>query len=190
MDLVIATHNSGKLKEFKDILKDKFDNIISLDSLKLHCNVDENGLTFLDNALIKAQYIKDMTDFAVLADDTGLCVFALGGQPGVRSARFAGDSCSDADNRKKLLDLLDGTDDRRAYFETALVLLLQGGQKITATGRVHGHITQKEQGERGFGYDSVFWCDNLQKTFAEASLEEKDKVSHRYNAIMDLLTKL
>ncbi len=190
MDLVIATGNNGKLEEFRDILSDKFGNMFSMRQIGITEEIDENGETLEENALIKARYVKARTPMAVLADDTGLCVRALGGLPGVHTARFAFDGATHAQNRRFLLEKMRGAADRSAVFKTVLALILPDGTIITAKGETAGKITETERGERGFGYDSVFFSDDLQKTFAEGSLEEKDAVSHRARAIRALLALL
>ena len=189
MKLLIASNNKHKIEEIKAVLKGKFDTITTLAEEGIVCDPDENGETFYDNALIKAQAVARLTNMAVLADDTGLCVNALDGRPGVHSARYADDHDSAA-NRRKVLDELAGATDRTAYFQTVVVLLYPDGAIVTGQGRVEGRIIEQEQGANGFGYDSIFYCDELNKTFAEASTAEKLTVSHRSRALRDLLSKL
>lgn len=185
--IVAATNNAHKLAEIKSILQDKFD-VISLDEAGIRCDPQENGETFLHNALIKAHAAAEFTPLPVLADDTGLCVDALDGAPGVNSARFAGDH-DDAANRKKLLELLKGKN-RKAHFTCVVALLYPDGKILCATGEAHGRILEEQRGEGGFGYDSLFFSDDLGKTFAEATEEEKNSVSHRGNALKNLLQML
>jgi len=189
MELLIASNNAHKIEEIKTILKDKFDKIYCLKDLGIVCDPEENGTTFLENALIKATAVAKYSDLAVLADDTGLCVNALRGEPGVHSARYAGDH-DHAKNRKKLLSDLKGKTDRTAYFETAVVLLYPDGHKVVASGKVYGHILEKEDGTNGFGYDSIFFCDELNKSFGVASTDEKNAVSHRGRALQNLMEKI
>ena len=189
MKLLIASNNQHKIEEIVAVLQGKFDEIVTLGEAGIQCDPDENGQTFLDNALIKAKEVAKLTDMAVLADDTGLCVDALNGRPGVRSARYASAHDSSA-NRRKLLAELQGVADRAAHFETVVVLLYPDGKIVTGEGKVYGHILKKEQGANGFGYDSIFYCDELRKTFAEATTAEKLTVSHRSRALRDLLNKL
>ncbi len=189
MELLIASNNAHKIEEIKTILKDKFDRIYCLKDLSIVCDPEENGTTFLENALIKATAVAKCTDLPVLADDTGLCVNALGGLPGVHSARYAGDH-DHAKNRQKLLADLRGTADRTAYFETAVVLLYPDGRKVVASGKVNGRILEKENGTNGFGYDSIFFCDELNKSFGDASADEKNAVSHRGRALQNLSEKI
>ncbi len=189
MKLVIASNNKHKIQEISEILQDKFDEIFTLSQLSIDCDPEENGTTFLQNALIKVNEIAKHTDFAVLGDDTGLCVNALGGQPGVYSARYAGNHDS-AKNRQKLLCELQNHDNRTAYFETCVALRFPDGKIVTASGKVDGIILQEEKGNGGFGYDSLFFSAELGKTFAEATPEEKHSVSHRGRALRNLLKLL
>lgn len=189
MELLIASNNTHKIEEIKTILKNKFEKIYCLKDLDIVCEPEENGTTFSENALIKATEVAKYTNLPVLADDTGLCVNALGGLPNVRSARYAGDH-DHAKNRHKLLNDLRGKTDRTAYFETAVVLLYPDGQKVVANGKVFGHILEQEKGTNGFGYDSIFFCDELNKSFGDATADEKNEVSHRGRALQNLLEKL
>ena len=189
MKLLIASNNKHKIEEIKAVLKDKFDQITDLEEEGIICDPDETGKTFYENALIKAKAVATLTDKAVLADDTGLCVNALNGRPGVRSARYADDHDSGA-NRQKVLAELEGKTDRSAYFQTVVVLLYPNGKVVTGEGRVDGNIIDEEKGANGFGYDCIFRCAELNKTFAEASTAEKLTVSHRSRALRDLLNKL
>ncbi|MCM1043608.1 MAG: RdgB/HAM1 family non-canonical purine NTP pyrophosphatase [Corallococcus sp.] len=189
MDIVIASNNAHKIFEIRQILKNAFQNIYSLQDVGIECDPCENGKTFLENAQIKAREIAKFTDLPVLADDTGLCVKTLNGEPGVYSARYAGNH-DFAANRRKLLDKLKNIADRTAYFETAVVLRFNDGKEISAIGRVEGEILTKETGIAGFGYDSIFFCNDLKKSFGECTDEEKNKISHRGRALLSLLSKL
>lgn len=190
MDVVVATNNKGKLKEFRALLGDYFTNIYSLADLGLNCDVEETGSTFEENALLKAQYVKSQTDFAVLADDSGLQVNALGGAPGVFSARYAGKNATDESNRKKLFAQLDKKTDRSAQFVCVLALILHDGKLIYAKGETKGEITLKEEGTNGFGYDIMFYSSELQKSFGIATEKEKNSVSHRSKAVKNLIENL
>ena len=189
MNLIIASNNEHKIKEIKTILKDRFDIMLSLKEAGISCDPEESGKTFLDNALIKANEIAKHTTYAVLADDTGLCVDALNGEPGVKSARYAGDH-DHAKNRARLLKCLQGESDRSAHFTTAVVLKYPDGKIITAEGRVDGKILEQEDGTNGFGYDSVFYSTYLIKRVGIASDEEKNTVSHRARALHYLLSAI
>lgn len=189
MKLLIASNNQHKIDEIKQILGNKFEQILSLSEAGIVCDPEENGKTFLDNALIKVRAVAKLTDMPVLGDDTGLCVDALNGAPGVHSARFAGDH-DNAKNRAKLLYELQDETNRKAHFSTAVALLYPDGRLVTAEGRVDGEILHAEVGTNGFGYDSLFYCNEIGKTFAEATAEEKNAVSHRGRALQKLAEKL
>lgn len=189
MKLLIASNNQHKIDEIKQILGNKFEQILSLSEAGIVCDPEENGKTFLDNALIKVRAVAKLTDMPVLGDDTGLCVDALNGAPGVHSARFAGDH-DNAKNRAKLLYELQDKTNRKAHFSTAVALLYPDGRLVTAEGRVDGEILNTEVGANGFGYDSLFYCNEIGKTFAEATAEEKNVVSHRGRALQKLDEKL
>lgn len=189
-NLLIASNNEHKIAEIKTILNGCFDKIVSLKEAGINCDPEETGETFYENALIKANAVAGSArGCAVLADDTGLCVNALNGEPGVYSARYCGDHDS-AKNRKKLLEKLQDKTDRSAYFQTAVVLRYPDGKIITAVGRVDGRILETETGDNGFGYDCIFYCDELGKSFGNATEAEKNAVSHRSRALRNLLNKL
>ncbi len=184
--VVAATGNVHKLKEIREILKDF--NVISAKEAGFSEEVEETGETFLENAFLKARAVVQKTGKAVLADDSGLCVDALGGTPGIYSARYSGGDS--AKNRELLLKNLSGKTNRSAHFECAVALVFPDGREYHAIGKTYGTITQEERGENGFGYDSLFFSDDLQKTFAEADDEEKNAVSHRGRALTQLLREL
>lgn len=184
--LVAATGNAHKLQEIRAILSDW--EILSQREAGFFGEVEETGTTFAENALLKAQAVCAATGMASLADDSGLCVDALGGAPGVYSARYSGGG--DAMNRALLLRNLEGVEDRRACFFCAVALVFPDGKVIFAEGRSCGRILHEERGERGFGYDSLFYSDELEKSFAEATEEEKNSVSHRGRALQALEKQL
>lgn len=184
--IVAATGNMHKLKEIRAIFADK--TILSEREAGFSGEVEETGETFVENALLKARAVCAQTGMPALADDSGLCVDALGGAPGVRSARYSGGG--DAENRALLLKNLSGKKDRRAHFACAVALVFPDGREITAEGRTEGSILAAERGENGFGYDSLFFSDDLQKSFAEADEAEKNAVSHRGRALKALEAKL
>lgn len=190
MKLALASNNTHKLQEIRAILGDSFEEILSLENLNIHIEIEENGSTLEENALIKARTICEMTHLVTLADDTGLMVDALDGAPGVYSARYAGIEHDDAKNRQLLLKNLEGQQNRNAHFSTVVALCFPDGRYITAEGSVNGEILQEERGCEGFGYDSLFYSFELQKTFAEATQQEKNTVSHRSRALKNLLSKL
>lgn len=187
--LIIASNNQHKIAEIKTLLNGYFDVILSLAEANINCDPEENGTTFMQNALIKVNEVAKHTTHAVIADDTGLCVNTLNGAPGVKSARYAGNH-DNAKNRDKLLHELFNKTDKSAYFATAVALRYPNGEIITAEGSVEGYIISQEKGSNGFGYDSIFYCTDLGKTFGEASEEEKNSVSHRARALNNLLSKI
>ena len=191
MKLIVATNNAHKLKEIKSILGGEFEEILSLKEAGAELKAEENGSTFEENAIIKARGV-GASSMAILADDSGLCVEVLGGAPGVKSARYASEgeeNADDASNRRKLLKEMEGKEERKAKFVCA-VALLWGEELYTAEGETEGRILTDERGERGFGYDSIFYSDELGKSFGEAEEEEKNGVSHRGRALKKLLEKL
>lgn len=190
MDIVAATNNSGKAKEFAEILRDLGITVLTMKDLGISVEVPETGKTFAENAMIKAREVEKLCNLPVLADDSGLCVNALDGAPGLYSARFAGIGATDSELRAKLLKAMEGEKDRSAFFISSVAMLFPGGRSLTAEGRVHGEITESERGNGGFGYDAIFYCPEIGKTFAEAEPYEKDKVSHRARALGELYKKL
>lgn len=188
--LVIATRNRNKLREFQDILKGLDIEIVSLDQFGPLPPVVEDGDTFEENAYKKALHTAKILGIPALADDSGLVVEALSGQPGVYSARYAGENASDEENCLKLLNELVDVKDRSAYFQCVLSLAVPSGPALTYVGRCAGTIINEKRGENGFGYDPIFLFNELQKTFAELSMEEKSKVSHRGKALAELKNEL
>lgn len=186
MKVVAATGNAHKLQEFRSILQGV--EILSQKEAGFCGEVEETGKTFAENARIKAQAVAQATGFAALADDSGLCVDALGGAPGVYSARYSGGG--DKENRALLLKNLEGVQNRAAHFACAIALVLPDGRTIESAGKTHGKILTEERGANGFGYDCLFLSDDLNKTFAEASEEEKNTVSHRGRALLALKEKM
>lgn len=190
MDLVIASNNKHKIKEIRTILSEKFEHVYSLSDLSITVDPEETAPDFLGNAMIKARAVAAYTDRAVLADDSGLEVAHLGGAPGVHSARYAGEPVSDDRNNEKLLAEMQGASDRSARFLTTIVLLFPNGRTAVGVGEVKGRILEERRGQNGFGYDPLFYADELGKTFGEATEQEKNRVSHRSRALTDLLNKL
>lgn len=193
MRLIIASNNKNKINEIRQILGDRFEEILSLRDAGIELDTVEDASSFLGNARKKAlEALALLPGDAVLADDSGLCVDALGGAPGIFSARFAGDGHDDALNRKKLLDEMKDVPEgeRGAHFACAMVLAMSGHPAVQAVGRVHGSILFEERGENGFGYDSLFYYAPLGMSFAEISSEQKNAISHRSNALALLLAAL
>ena len=193
MRLVIASNNKNKVREIKEILGDRFDAVIPMREAGIELDVVEDADSFMGNARKKAvEAAALLPDDAVLADDSGLCVDALGGAPGVYSARYAGEGHDDAANRKKLLEALSDVpfSERNAHFACAMVLIRPGCGEINAYGRVDGKIMFEERGENGFGYDSLFLYEPENLSFAEIDAESKNAFSHRRNALMLVLASL
>lgn len=190
MKLVIASNNGNKVREIKELLGGFFEEIFSLKELGIDIEVEETGETFRQNALLKARAVSSLTDYCVLADDSGLCVDALDGAPGLFSARYAGEEQNDSKNKRLLLQNMLGITNRSAYFVTAIVLLYPDGKEIYAEGRTEGEILTREEGDHGFGYDSLFFSTDLQKSFGLATAEEKNSVSHRGRALRALQLQL
>lgn len=186
MKIAIATNNKNKVKEIRAVLGGHFDAMYSLEDLGINVEIEETGDTLTENALIKARTIRDLSGLPALADDSGLMVDALDGAPGVYSARYAGEEHDDKKNNALLLKNLGGKP-RTAHFCSVIALVYPDGKELTAEGRVEGHILDCERGNNGFGYDPLFFSDELGKTFAEASQEEKNSVSHRGRALRNML---
>lgn len=193
MRLIIASNNKNKITEIRQILGGRFENVLSLEDAGIKLNTVEDAPSFLGNARKKAlEALALLPDDAVLADDSGLCVDALGGAPGIYSARFAGEGHDDALNRKKLLDEMKNVPEgeRGAHFACAMALARSGRSVVEAVGRVHGSILFEERGENGFGYDSLFYYGPYAQSFAEISPDLKNSVSHRRNALAMLAAAL
>ena len=189
--LVVATHNFGKLREFKALLGDRYE-VISMREAGADDDVEETGKTFSENALIKAEALMKKLNCATIADDSGLAVDALDGKPGIYSARYAGvHGDDDANNAKLLEELKDVPAPRTAQFVCAIAFLRPGHEKVVCEGVCKGQIGFEKKGEDGFGYDPLFVADELDgRTFSEAGAEEKNAISHRANAIRALMQKL
>lgn len=190
--IVIASNNKHKIKEFKEILKDY--NIMTLDDIKYYDEIEETGKSFLENALIKAKTIheylkKNNLQYIVIADDSGLCVNSLNNAPGVYSARYCGVHGNNKANRDKLQKELKGKTDRSAKFVCNIVVYYPNEKYESFIGETFGRITEKELGKTDFGYDCIFFSNDLKKTFGEASDEEKNSVSHRGRALMKMVSK-
>lgn len=188
--IVLSTDNKNKLREIREILEDLDVKIYGKSDIDgMDFEVIEDGDTLYDNALKKASAMAERVDYAVLADDTGLFVNALNGEPGVHSARYASEH-DDKKNIEKLLNNLKDKDDRSAYFKTQIILIDEEKNIIPIEGVCPGKISLEEKGENGFGYDSIFIPDGYDKTFAEMSHEEKNEISHRSRALKNLRDKL
>jgi len=186
--LLIATGNKGKLNEFKALLGDRYE-VVGLPYNGYSGDVEETGGTFYENALIKAKDAYEHTGITSLADDSGLCVTALNDRPGVFSARYLG-NVSQKEKNFGIINELKDKNDRSARFVSVLVVYSAEGVIAEAEGEVKGQILFEERGENGFGYDSIFYSDELGKSFGEATDEEKNKVSHRGRAAGIIAGKL
>ncbi len=188
MKLVFATNNKHKLEEVRNILDEKF-KILSLKDINCFEEIPETQNTIEGNASQKANYIYNKYKINCFADDTGLFIESLNGEPGVYSARYAGENCSFEDNVKKVLEKLQNISNRKAYFKTVISLIIDG-KEYQFEGIVNGIITENEKGMSGFGYDPVFLPDGYTETFAELSSDEKNKISHRGIATRKLINFL
>tara|TARA_B100001142_G_C14031974_1_gene538508 strand:+ start:124 stop:720 length:597 start_codon:yes stop_codon:yes gene_type:complete len=188
MKIVFATNNPNKLKEIQALMPDGVD-ILSLKDIGCTEDIPETGNTLEANAFQKAHYLKEHYGYDCFADDTGLEIEALNGAPGVYSARYAGPQRSAEDNMSKILNKLQGKENRKAQFRTAIALILNEEEHLFE-GKVDGHISEDRQGDEGFGYDPIFLPENDQRSFAQMSMEEKGEISHRGRAVKKLVEYL
>lgn len=185
MKIVLASRNAHKIREIKEILRTRTGralDILSLDDIGYTGDIEENGTTFEENAVIKAS-VPAKLGYIGIADDSGLAVDALNGDPGVYSARFAGDPCNDERNNEKLLSLLGERTDRSAKFVSVVAAVKPDGSELVCRGECLGEVLFEGKGNGGFGYDPLFWYEPLQKTFAQLTPEEKNNISHRAHAL-------
>ena len=190
MKFVLATHNPGKLREMGGVLKDLGVEVVSPAALGIPVDVEETGTTFLENALLKAKAICRAANLPAIADDSGLCVDALNGAPGVYSARYGGEGLDDRGRCMLLLNSMRGATTRAAHFSCAVACAFPNGDTLTAEGRCDGFIAYAPLGDGGFGYDPVFLLPGAGKTFGQLSQEEKSAVSHRGKALKEFAGKL
>jgi len=188
MKLIIASNNKHKIIEIKKILGSRFEEILSLREAGIDHETIEDGTTFLENSLKKAREIAEISGCAALADDSGICVDALDGAPGVYSARFSGGD--DEANNDLLLSLLADKNNRKAHYTCAMSLVYPDGREVIAEGYLYGEIIEERRGNGGFGYDPLFRPDGENRTVAQMSDDEKNQISHRANALKNLLAKL
>lgn len=184
--IVLATRNEGKVRELREMLKDFPVDLRSLNDFGPIPEAVEDGASFDENAYKKALFTAKVLGLPAIADDSGLVVAALDGAPGVYSARYAGEKASDAGNIEKLLAEMGDQNDRRAAFECVISVAVPSGPALTYEGRCEGEITQEPKGQGGFGYDPVFYSPELGKTFAESTMAEKNRVSHRGRALAQM----
>lgn len=188
--IVVATKNPNKAREYRELFAPWQIEVKTLADFDQPIEIEENGTTFEENALIKAQAVVTATQLPVVADDSGLVVDALNGAPGIHSARYAGDHDDDANNDKLLANLVGvSMDQRTAHFHTTLVALKPNGQKLVANGDVNGLILTQRRGENGFGYDPLFFLPKLNSAMAELTDEQKNSVSHRGRAMRQMMTQ-
>lgn len=184
MKLVLASNNAHKLEELRTILSTLGMDVVPQKGMNINIEPDENGTTFEENSYIKAKTIMDACGLPTIADDSGLMVDALDGEPGVYSARYGGEACvSDRDRLNYLLSKLEGKTNRAAKFVSVITMLTPDGKKIVARGECPGRILTAPQGENGFGYDPVFYVEEAQCTFAQLPSQEKNRISHRARAL-------
>ena len=186
MDLIIASNNLNKIKEIKELLSDLDINVLSLKDIGFTKEIDETGTTFEDNSYIKAKTIYDLYHLPVIADDSGLEVRALNNAPGVYSHRYAGSTCKDSANNEKLISELKGITDRAARYVCVISYINELGAVKYAKGYCEGEIIDTPKGNNGFGYDPYFYIKEYNKTMAEISMDEKNKISHRAKALNNL----
>jgi XTP/dITP diphosphohydrolase len=184
--MVLATRNEGKVKELRKVLSDFDIDLRSLNDFGPIPEAIEDGKTFDENAYKKAIFTAKVLGLPAISDDSGLVVEALDGAPGVYSARYAGENATDEDNIKKLLKEMEGQSDRRAAFHCVISIAVPSGPALTYEGKCEGTITTEPAGSEGFGYDPVFFSPELGKTFAESTIEEKNKISHRGQALSEI----
>ena len=194
MKFVLATQNQKKLREMSDILSGFGVEVVTPKSLGIDLEVEETGTTFAENAMLKAKAICEAANLPAIADDSGLCVDALAGAPGVYSARYGGEGLDDVGRYRLLLENLRGQTTRTAHFASAIACAFPNGDTLTAEGKVEGTIAFAPRGEGGFGYDPIFFYPPLRKTFGQLTAEEKHGISHRGKAlevfVKDLATYL
>ena len=190
MKYVLASHNPGKIREMSAILSQYGVEVVSPRELGITVDVEETGTTFAENAMLKAKAICAAAGLPAIADDSGLCVDALNGGPGVYSARYGGEGLNDKGRYTLLLNSLRGQTTRAAHFACAIACAFPNGDTLTAEGRCDGTIAFAPMGEGGFGYDPVFFVPELKKTFGQLTAEEKSAISHRGKALADFSEKL
>lgn len=192
MNFVLASQNKHKAKEIESILGDGF-SIITMDETKAKgIDIEENGETFEENALIKARAVAKITNLPTIADDSGICVEYLNGKPGVRTARYAGENATDDENIDKLLDALSGIPEekRGAYFACSIAVVFPSGEEKTFFGKCDGRILTERHGENGFGYDPIFFVPEHGCSMAELSPDVKNSISHRSRALSEMMKGL
>lgn len=194
MQLLLATGNQGKVRELKALFEKKEElknrELLSLKDMESQIEVSEDFNTFYENAYQKAESYAKFYKLPVIAEDSGLVVPALNGEPGVFSARYAGEQATDEQNNEKLLKAIQTVENKEAYYESTVIFFMDEKHLVSATGRCYGEITLNPKGRDGFGYDPLFYLPAYEKTMAEISLDEKNKISHRSQAFSKLIDKM
>ena len=190
MKFILASQNKKKIVEMNDILSAFGVEVVSAADAGIHLEVEETGTTFAENAALKARAICEASGLPAIADDSGLCVDALNGAPGVYSARYGGPELDDAGRYRLLLENMRGSMDRRCKFVSAICCVFPNGDTLTAQGECQGTLAYAPKGEDGFGYDPIFFVPSLKKTFAQLTAEEKNAISHRGNALKEFKIEL
>ncbi len=190
--ILIATGNKGKFREFKRLFSNTGIEITSLADFPKIDKIEETGKDFIENAMLKAKYVAKAFQVVTLGEDSGLVVPALNGRPGIYSARYAGEGASDKDNIKKLIEEISNLPEekRDAYYKAVIVVYRPDDKWISAEGTCHGKIITSPRGSEGFGYDPIFYLPELNKTMAEISPKEKDRYSHRGEAVRKIIPRL
>lgn len=190
--MVVATKNEGKLSEIRSILNEIPFCIIGMEEARIHLDIDESGMSFQENALIKAKALHQIIGGYVMADDSGLCIDALGGEPGIYSARYFGENTSYSEKFAEIQRLMKDIpfQDRTAKFVCAIVVICESGKIVIVEEKMDGIILDKEMGDGGFGYDPIFFLPEIGKTTAQLSEKEKNMLSHRGKALRAMLAKL
>ena len=178
MDIVFATENAGKMKEIREILGDGY-TVRSMKEAGIDLHIEEDGLTFEENALIKARAVAPYTNAVVLADDSGFVIDALGGEPGIYSARYLGEDVPFSEKCASFLSRMEGREDRTAHFVCVIAAVLPDGRTFTAEGLMDGEVAFESRGDGGFGYDPIFYIPAYGRTAAELTMDEKNAISHR-----------
>lgn len=184
MKIILATFNKHKLFEISQLIGSTDIELLSLEDIGYEEEIIEDGKSFIENALIKAETIYNKYRIPTLADDSGICIDALGGEPGIHSARFAGENTSSSEKNRLIIDMLKDKENRNAHYTCALAYIDEN-EKFIVEKYCHGEIIDQEKGEEGFGYDPIFFIEAYNKTLAEIPLDEKNKISHRGQAFRE-----
>lgn len=183
MKIILASNNKGKIREVRKVLGDGFE-VYALSDVGFTDEIEEDGASFEENAFIKVHAVAEkFAEYVIIADDSGICANALGGEPGIYSARYCGEHGKDEENNKKLLDNLSDKADKSAYYACSIAVRLPNGDEFAVFGKCDGIVTEKAAGNGGFGYDPIFYLPEFGKTMAELTDDEKNSISHRGKAL-------